>query len=154
MQSPSATPIWNRFGIGLVAGFALVGAVLCLVAFLFVRPELNVGPSPAWTPPAVAAAPIDAPAPPSVQGAEQRLAVGRRGQVISAAAVNLRRTPGYLNKPAGDVLGTVLRGATVDIIGGPQSVDNLTWWQVRAGDREGWMAETRANGDSLLQLAP
>jgi hypothetical protein len=89
-----------------------------------------------------------------VQGAEPRLAVGRRGQVISAAAVNLRRTPGYLNKPAGDVLGTVLRGATVDIIGGPQSVDNLTWWQVRAGDRAGWMAETRASGESLLQPAP
>ncbi|WP_423223696.1 hypothetical protein [Candidatus Amarolinea aalborgensis] len=154
MQSSSATPIWNRFGIGLVAGFALVGAILCLVAFLFVRPELNVGPSPAWTPPAVALAPTDTPAPPSVQGAEPRLAVGRRGQVISAAAVNLRRTPGYLNKPAGDVLGTVLRGATVDIIGGPQSVDNLTWWQVRAGDRAGWMAETRASGESLLQPAP
>lgn len=153
-QPSSVTPLANRFGLGLAAGFALVGAFLCLLVFLFVRPELDVRPGPAWTPPAVAQAPTETPAPPSVQGAELRLAVGRRAQVISAAAVNLRRTPGYLNKPAGDILGTVARGVTVEIIGGPQTTDALTWWQVRAGERTGWMAETRASGDSLLQPTP
>ena len=155
MPSSSVTPIWQRFGAGLLAGFALVGAFLCLVAFLFVRPELDVRPGPAWTPPAVVAAAAATLPPPAVQGAEQGLAVGRSAQVIAAAAVNLRRTPGYLNKPAGDILGTVLRDATVNIIGGPQTADNLTWWQVRvSAGREGWMAETRASGDLLLQPAP
>ena len=51
MPSSSVTPIWQRFGAGLLASFALVGAFLCLVAFLFVRPELDVRPGPAWTPP-------------------------------------------------------------------------------------------------------
>ena len=46
MPSSSVTPIWQRFGAGLLAGFALVGAFLCLLAFLFVRPELDVRPGP------------------------------------------------------------------------------------------------------------
>ncbi len=149
-------PLWNRFGVGLLAGFALVGLFLCTLAFLLVRPELDMRPGPAWTPPAVALAPTATATPPlpSTQGAERSLAVGSRAQIVTAAAVNLRRSPGYLNKPAGDVLGVITRGATVEIIGGPQQADNLTWWQVRAGEREGWMAQTRANGDALLELAP
>lgn len=154
MSSSSTTPFWQSFRFGLAAGFALVGAFLCLLAFLLVRPELDVRPGPAWTPPAAAAAPTATTPPPAPQGAERGLAIGRTAQVITAAAVNLRRTPGYLNKPAGDILGTVLRGAAVEIIGGPQTADNLTWWQVRSDGREGWMAETRAGGDPLLQAAP
>lgn len=72
----------------------------------------------------------------------------------SAGPVNLRQSPGFQNKPAGDVIAAVPAGQVVAIVGGPAEVDSLVWWQVRFGEREGWMAERSSSGVTLLDRAP
>lgn len=69
--------------------------------------------------------------------------------------VKMRRTPGYQNKSANDVIADVPANSTVTIRSGPQQADGLTWWQVTApvnnGTANGWMAETAPNGVTLLE---
>jgi hypothetical protein len=36
----------------------------------------------------------------------------------------------------------VLNGTEVLVLEGPVEADNYRWWKVRAGQFEGWMAET------------
>ena len=82
------------------------------------------------------------------------LQVGKSARVTnSAQEVNMRRTSGYQNKPIGDVIVRVPSGTIISIIGGPENADNLTWWYVRWGAYEGWMAEYTASGRLLLQSA-
>lgn len=58
--------------------------------------------------------------------------------------VRMRRTPGTAGKTASDVIGDVGANTTVEIVSGPEVVDGLTWWQVKAPvdgrNRNGWMA--------------
>ena len=73
--------------------------------------------------------------------------------------VNVRRSAGWRNKPASDVVGEIAAGATVEVVGGPASKDGLTWWMISyttpAGAQiTGWSAATSANGLPLLALAP
>ncbi|MBX2999381.1 MAG: M23 family metallopeptidase [Caldilineaceae bacterium] len=74
----------------------------------------------------------------------------------TTTAVNLRRTPGVRNKPAGDVLATIPTGSRVRLIDGPRRLDDLTWWEVEtdADGRSltGWMAEATAAGLPLLEI--
>ena len=42
---------------------------------------------------------------------------------------NVRRTPGYVNKPADDALGYFRPKTVVNVQGDPRPVDNLVWWQ-------------------------
>ncbi len=70
---------------------------------------------------------------------------------VSPHRVNLRRTPGYRNQAAGDVLSVVPAGADVVAQAGPQAADGLTWWQVRNGaGTVGWMAQTSPSGEVFL----
>jgi hypothetical protein len=73
---------------------------------------------------------------------------------ISAHNVNLRRTPGYRNKPASDVVGTVPPGAVMTVLAGPAAADGLTWWQVRHAPpgrtHEGWIAQTGPTGEAFV----
>ena len=76
--------------------------------------------------------------------------------IYARTIVNVRRTPGHLNKPAGDVLTTLAAAETAVVTGGAQSADGLTWWPIRltrpdAPPREGWVAE--AVGDFPLVAA-
>jgi hypothetical protein len=68
--------------------------------------------------------------------------------------VNLRRTPGYSGKGDEDIVVKLPMGASLTIIGGPQTADLLTWWQVKgavAGQAvQGWMAEIGAKGERLI----
>jgi hypothetical protein len=70
--------------------------------------------------------------------------------------VNLRRTPGTRNKPAGDVLVQVPPNARLTLlIGGPRTVDGLKWWPVRyqpegGAALQGWMAESGPDGTRYL----
>lgn len=70
--------------------------------------------------------------------------------------INVRRTPGTLNKPADDVQGALRPGATVVLLDGPQSVDGLTWWRGGAivtppgVEVRGWMAQTVPGVGDLL----
>jgi murein DD-endopeptidase MepM/ murein hydrolase activator NlpD len=76
-------------------------------------------------------------------------------QIYVSALVNIRRSPGYRNKPADDVYGHVVYRTPATVQGPPSQADGLIWWQVRTtlqnGDPvEGWMAEAAANGTQLL----
>jgi hypothetical protein len=42
----------------------------------------------------------------------------------------------------------------VVVEGGPVEADGLVWWQVRLGERIGWMAERSSSGVTLLDRAP
>ena len=66
----------------------------------------------------------------------------------------VRRSAGYTNKPATDVVVDLPVGTRVTVLGGPSRVDNLTWWQIRATTgQEGWAAQVAPNGQVLLQKA-
>jgi hypothetical protein len=99
----------------------------------------GAAPTPPVTPPVT---------PPSGQ-----FQVGQR--VYAAAFINLRRTPGYVNKTADDVVMEAPLGAALTILAGPQPADDLMWWQVRTTDSggrsfDGWAAEASAKGTPLL----
>lgn len=73
-------------------------------------------------------------------------------EVFATGTVNVRRSPGHLNKPADDVLGQTAAGTPVTITGPAVKADGLTWWPVRtAVAAEGWMAEATAAGNVLLR---
>jgi hypothetical protein len=82
------------------------------------------------------------------------------GELIqAAAAVRVRRTPGTEGKPADDVLGDFEPLATLNVIEGPVSQDELSWYRVggislRVAEVVGWVAEVAPNGVRLLQRAP
>ena len=171
-------PILSGLGVGLL----LFSVMLCTV-LLFIAPAagrlLNIAPAPerSWTPPAPAGAPnavpqLEATPPPAlpapvlqtpatalpasaypVPAGPLLFKPGDRAVNAAEVPVNLRRTPGYLNKPASDRLTLVPAEAALTIIAGPALVDGLTWWTVRWQDQEGWMAEKRASGGPILAPA-
>jgi hypothetical protein len=107
-------------------------------------------PPPRETPPPTPSPP-PTPLPPAVGGP------WRPGSTLATAArVNLRRSPGHVNKPAGDVLALVPQGGSLTLLaGGPRRANGLVWWPVRTqvpggGTLEGWMAERGADGARFL----
>ena len=78
------------------------------------------------------------------------LRIGGRARISYFTNVNIRQSPGHLNKPRHDIVVTVPSAAIVEIIGGPQQSDNLTWWLVRWGDWQGWMAEYTVGNRQIL----
>ena len=68
------------------------------------------------------------------------------GQTVYAqTVVNVRQSPGYVNKPADDILGQLAYGAPATITGAAKTVDDLVWWPLRATladgrTGEGWAA--------------
>lgn len=66
------------------------------------------------------------------------------------AHVNLRQTPGYIDKPIGDVLAVIPPNTVCPILGGPQDADGLTWWNLAYGGVNGWAAQVDPYGTVLL----
>lgn len=69
--------------------------------------------------------------------------------------VRMRLTPGYVGKPAEDVVTDIAPGVLLAVTGGPQAADGLTWWLLRpqSGPEAayaGWMAEYAPDGLRLL----
>jgi len=76
-------------------------------------------------------------------------------RAMTVAFVRLRRTPGYMNKPADDVVADIWQGTVAVIVSGPKSLDELSWWEVETQDVtgnnvRGWMAESAPGGVPLL----
>lgn len=149
---------------GLVAGILLFAAMMC-TASLALMPrlgeQLNVLPESGetWTPPAEVPTPpeptptlepLDSPADDSSSGNAGVLKIGANARNVNDGPVNMRRTPGYIEKPVTDRIALVPAGAIVVIIAGPEPVDGLEWWQVRWEGQEGWMAQNRASGPAIL----
>ena len=82
-------------------------------------------------------------------------APGDRVRNVSSGLIMVRRTPGYLNKPAGDTVRRVRAGEEMEITGPGVVADDLTWWPVRyvsttGAQVDGWVAEVAPDGDLLL----
>ena len=66
--------------------------------------------------------------------------------------LNVRRTPGYMNKEANDVVRVLVPGTEVLVHDGPLEKDGLCWYQVAAPSVVGlvWAAERAPSGVELL----
>lgn len=74
---------------------------------------------------------------------------------FAAATINVRRAPGYKNKPGDDLLGVIPQGTRANVLEGPAMADDLRWWRVNSSVTggipvEGWVAETAPGGKVLL----
>lgn len=81
----------------------------------------------------------------------------RRGELVQTTDfVNVRRTPGTVNKPVDDVQGALRPRTTVVLLDGPQVVDGMTWWRGGAivtppgMEVRGWMAQAAPGVGDLL----
>jgi hypothetical protein len=75
--------------------------------------------------------------------------------VVTKTAVNVRRSPGMLGKPADDLLGHFENKATLNVLDGPQEADSMRWWRVGGitlsrGAVSGWVAERLQDGTVLV----
>ncbi len=76
-------------------------------------------------------------------------------QAETLAYVRLRRAPGYVDKPADDVLADLWQGTALAIVQGPRAADGLSWWEASAtldngAKARGWLAERSPEGLPLL----
>ncbi len=80
-------------------------------------------------------------------------------RVVTTTSVRLRRNPGHVNQPEGDVLGGFWPDSTLWVRGGPQDGDGLAWWLVSgivtSGEAvTGWVARQLDNGTILVSTPP
>ena len=73
--------------------------------------------------------------------------------IFAQTVVNMRRTPGHVNKPVDDVIATLAFGAAAVVVGMAQTTDGLTWWPISLTQPDGqtlmgWIAQ--AVGDTPL----
>ncbi len=66
-------------------------------------------------------------------------------------AVNMRKTPGYVDKPADDKITTIPEGTAISI-GQSTKKDDLNWYSTVWGDYSGWCAEADPSGNKLLSM--
>lgn len=86
--------------------------------------------------------------------AEPRLGPGTRAQTLTT--VRFRKSPGYIDKPADDVIADLPQQTGGTVVAGPIYADNLVWWQLDAplptnGVQRGWSAEVDPSGNPLLR---
>ncbi len=70
-----------------------------------------------------------------------RLNVGGSARVTAGPPNTLRQSPGK----AGAKIGEIPAGGVFAVIGGPQCVDNIQWWQVTYNALTGWTGEGQAS---------
>lgn len=175
MQPPAAQkPVRRKarslFWPGFALGFLLLASLTCgLSAAALGLNRLSLedfrgGTGASWTPSPVTPAPVVAQANPDTEeGApaaggsaaiSARFAAGQSVRNVTNSRVNIRMSPGYLGKPASDVIGQVEPGETLQILGDPTSVDELVWWHIQTtgGGQPvvGWVAEATASGVQIL----
>ncbi len=114
----------------------LLVLILC-VAIAFVAGRLRQSAS------IIPALSVPAAANPSIK-------TGARVVVVSPQMVPVRTTPG--NK--GEVIMLTAAGQTVDVTGGPESVDNQIWRQVKIANNTGWLPEKLTDGTIVLAIVP
>ena len=164
----------SRFPLltGILLALFLFSAILCTTVTVFlpnVAQTLNIGAAPdrSWTPqptftrtftPVPTQTPTPIPVPtselppdfPTPLPGDWTFKPGDVAVNVNTGPVNMRRSPGYKNKPASDRIALVPQGAQVTIINGPARADALIWWYVDWNGTKGWMAENRASGAPLL----
>lgn len=164
LTTPAPAPARKRrslFWVGVVAGFGLLALASCGGAGIALGlNELSLaelqGNGVVWTPPPYTPAPTAPPvAEAAAPGGSTRFAAQQNVRNLTNGRVNVRATPGYLSKPADDVIGALEPGASMTVVGENQAADNLTWWRVQATLADGrvvdgWVAEATASGVQIL----
>ena len=170
MPTPGQKPksrrrLRNLFWPGFIAGFLLLSIASCggmVLATGINRIDLTTlqNDDTGWTPPLVTPTPVVTPveetnAAPTIGEAGGAFTLGQRLANITSSQVNIRAEPGYLSKPAGDIIGQVPPGGRVEVIGGRTVADGLTWWYMRyatpdGATIDGWIAEATASGVQIL----
>jgi hypothetical protein len=154
----------NLFWPGFILGFLLLSVASCggmALATGISRINLTTlqNTGPVWTPPPDLPTPAVTPAAaveaPTIGEAGGAFSQGQQLTNITASQVNIRAEPGYLSKPAGDIIGQVPPGGRVEVIGGRTFADGLTWWFIRystpdGATIDGWIAEATASGVQIL----
>ncbi len=144
-----------RYGGCLLLLLAGIGGLLAGINWFFgetpPRPAGPLPPAILWTAtptstPTATPTPTLPPAPPTPV-ATGGITLGDRVQVTGVGVVGLsiRAAPGT----AAERISIAGEGEIFIVIGGPQEVDNLTWWRLRDEanpQREGWAA-----GDYLVE---
>lgn len=150
---------WPGFAVGfLLLSLASCGGIVLATGINRLDLADLQNHEQAWSPPLVTPTPVITPA-----AAEEAITgeaggaftLGDQPRNITSSQVNIRAVPGYLSKPAGDVIGQVPPGGVVEITGGRAFADGLTWWLIRytASDGaviSGWIAEATASGVQIL----
>ncbi|MCB0133369.1 MAG: hypothetical protein KDD78_21040, partial [Caldilineaceae bacterium] len=77
--------------------------------------------------------------------------------VVTLDYVRLRKSPGYVDKDADDVVADLAINTPGTVRGGPQPADDLTWWRLDTTAPDGravngWAAQSAPNGADLLRL--
>jgi hypothetical protein len=142
----------DRTRIQAILSGALLVALL-VAAVVLLKPFPNAG-TPAATPtvpvPVVAIIPTDTPVPPTATPAPTAvptplpppvMAVGGNAEVTGLASgggLRVRQTAS-LN---GRIVGAMNNGTRVQIKGGPQTADGVTWWQISGWDAKGTVGWT------------
>ena len=142
----------DRSRIQAILSGALLVAVL-VAAVVLLKPFPNLGaPDATPTIPAliVAIIPTNTPVPPTATPAPTAvptplpppvMAVGGNAEVTGLnGGLRVRQTPS-LN---GRILGAMNNGTRVQLKGGPQTADGVTWWQVSGWDAKGTLGWTSA----------
>jgi hypothetical protein len=88
-------------------------------------------------------APTDIPAAPTAAPADTTndpITVGAQVKIVDTGptGLNFRKDPAR----AGEKIGSLPEGSVYEVVGGPQSADGLTWWQLKdpASGQTGWGA--------------
>lgn len=81
------------------------------------------------------------------------LTIHAKARLRMQTLVNVRRSPGHINKPADDIVAMLPEGSLATATGlAQQRVDELVWWHVAYGDpvAQGWIAQTDPQGRPLF----
>ncbi len=159
-KAPSRMPFWLGFALSfLFLSLASLGILLLSTgADRFDLASLQGGEA-AWVPPEIAPTPTQDPAFAGAVNASSsgggQYGTGTTLRNVTNTNVRIRQTPGHLSKPDGDIIAGIPTGGQVAVIGGPATVDGLTWWQVRYINSsgqvvEGWSAEVTPSGVRIL----
>lgn len=159
-KTSSRVPFWLGFALSfLFLSLASLGLLLLSTgADRFDLAALQGG-EVAWVPPEIVPTPTQDPALVGAVDASSsgggQYGTGTTLRNVTNTNVRIRQTPGHLGKPEGDIIAGIPGGGQVDVIGGPTTVDGLTWWQIRYTDSsgqvvEGWSAEVSPSGVRIL----
>jgi hypothetical protein len=159
-KPPSRLPFWLGFALSfLFLSVASLGILLLSSGVDNFDLADFQGGEAAWTPPDLLPAPAQDPAASENVGASSagngQYSTGVVLRNVTNTNVRIRQTPGNLSKPDSDIIAGIPAGGRAQVIGGPVTVDDLTWWQVRytTGDGQtidGWSAEVTPSGVRIL----
>ena len=72
-------------------------------------------------------------------------------QIIVEGPVNIRRTPGHINKPLDDIITECEKGFRFQINGERKHKDGICWWKIK-GLNNAWIAQNDQNGTPFFDL--